>query len=224
MLGVPALLLTTLEELTEEQLKTFQSHLTSSQLPDCPPIPESQLENTDRQVTVDQMVKRYDPERAVKITLMTLKWMNRVDLAEKLERDHTRDSRPVCSQALYPPSVVMEKPYRFLPYSVQHNLQRPQILSVPALLLTTLEELTEEQLKTFQSNLTRGKLPDCPPIPERQLENTDRQVTVDQMVKRYDHEGAVRNTVRILRRMKRVDLAEKLERDPTRVSITATTW
>ncbi|KAM9492117.1 uncharacterized protein ACWYII_004092 isoform 2-T2 [Salvelinus alpinus] len=224
MLGVPALLLTTLEELTEEQLKTFQSHLTSSQLPDCSPIPESQLENTDRQVTVDQMVKRYDPERAVKITLMTLKWMNRVDLAEKLERDHTRDSRPVCSQALYPPSVVMEKPYRFLPSSVQHSLQRPQILSVPALLLTTLEELTEEQLKTFQSNLTRGKLPDCPPIPERQLENTDRQVTVDQMVKRYDHEGAVRNTVRIMRRMKRVDLAEKLERDPPGVSITATTW
>ncbi|XP_070966109.1 apoptosis-associated speck-like protein containing a CARD [Oncorhynchus clarkii lewisi] len=81
-LDVPALLLTTLKELTEEQLKIFQSNLTTVQLLGFPPIPKSQLENTDRQVTVDQMMKRYGPERAVKITLVNLKWMNR-KLAEK---------------------------------------------------------------------------------------------------------------------------------------------
>ncbi|CAB1344233.1 unnamed protein product, partial [Coregonus sp. 'balchen'] len=88
MLDVPALLLTTLEELTEEQLKTFQSDLTSVQLDGFPPIPENQLENADRQGTVDQMVERYDPEAAVEITLMILKRMDQNDLTKKLQRDH----------------------------------------------------------------------------------------------------------------------------------------
>ncbi|KAK6300937.1 hypothetical protein J4Q44_G00290350 [Coregonus suidteri] len=88
MLDVPALLLATLEELTGEQLKTFQSNLTSVQLPDFSPIPESQLENTDRQDTVDQMVKTYSPERVVEITLRILRKMNLHDLAKKLQRDH----------------------------------------------------------------------------------------------------------------------------------------
>ncbi|XP_036804810.1 NACHT, LRR and PYD domains-containing protein 1a isoform X2 [Oncorhynchus mykiss] len=88
MLAVLDLLLTGLEELTEEQLKTFQSHLTTVQLLGFPPIPERQLENVDRQVTVDQMVKRYDPEGAVEITVEILREMNQHDLAKKLQRDH----------------------------------------------------------------------------------------------------------------------------------------
>lgn len=84
------LLLTTLEELTEEQLKTLKFYLTTFQLPDCPPIPESQLENVDRQVTVDQMVKRYGPEGAVELTQRILRMMKRVDVAEKFERYHSR--------------------------------------------------------------------------------------------------------------------------------------
>ena len=94
------------------------------------------------------------------------------------------------------------------------------MLDVPALLLTTLEELTEEQLKIFQSNLTTVQLPDFPLIPERQLENTDRQDTVDQMMKSYGPERAVRNTLKILRRRNLDDLAEKLERYHTRGNIT----
>ncbi|XP_038835174.1 uncharacterized protein LOC120032971 [Salvelinus namaycush] len=235
MLDVPALLLTSLEELTEEQLKTFQSHLTSDQLPGFPPIPESQLENTDRQETVDQMVKRYGPERAVRNTLMILRLMNRVDLAVKLERDHTRGIPTASFQCFPPPrSYGSIQPFlsrfsSFLPSgsskqllssisgsSGQLSSQRPFMLDVPALLLTSLEELTEEQLKTFQSHLTSDQLPGFPPIPESQLENTDRQETVDQMVKRYGPERAVRNTLMILRLMNRVDLAVKLERDHTR--------
>ncbi|CAB1344227.1 unnamed protein product, partial [Coregonus sp. 'balchen'] len=113
MLDVPALLLTTLEEFTEEQLKTFQSNLTSVQLPGFPLIPESQLENTDRQDTVDQMVKRYGPERAVEITLNTMRKMDLGDLAEKLERDHRGDSPlllepndPIVGQAFTLPSAT----------------------------------------------------------------------------------------------------------------------
>uniref|UniRef100_A0A4W5LDW8 Pyrin domain-containing protein n=1 Tax=Hucho hucho TaxID=62062 RepID=A0A4W5LDW8_9TELE len=124
MLDVPALLLTTLEELTEEQLKIFQSNLSIGWLLGFPPIPSRQLENADGQDTVDQMVKRYDPEGAVRNTLMILRWMNLDDLAEQLERDHTRDSNTVFpSQALYPSSVVMGKPYRFRIPSVQDSLQ-----------------------------------------------------------------------------------------------------
>ncbi|XP_029595652.1 NACHT, LRR and PYD domains-containing protein 1b allele 1-like isoform X6 [Salmo trutta] len=172
ILDVPTLLLTSLEELTEDQLKTFQSNLTSGWMLGFPPIPKSQLRNTDIQVTVDQMVERYGPEGAVGITLMILRWMNRHDVAEKLERDHTR-----------------------------------------VLLMTSLQELTEDQLKTFLFNLTSGRMLVFPPIPKRQLRNTDIQVTVDQMVERYGPEGAVEITLMILRWMNRHDVAEKLERD-----------
>uniref|UniRef100_A0AAZ3QMX1 Pyrin domain-containing protein n=1 Tax=Oncorhynchus tshawytscha TaxID=74940 RepID=A0AAZ3QMX1_ONCTS len=289
MMDVPALLLTCLEELTEEQLKTFQFYLSSVQLLGLPPIPERQLENTDRQVTVDQMVKRYDPEGAVIITLRILRRMNLDDLAEKLERYHTRvlqeltedqlkkfqssgrtcvfppipksqlentDRQDTVGQMVktYGPERAVRNTLKILWRIKQHDVAqklerdhtrattwwrdssdsdkwrrrkeglvmgRPSMTHpVPALLLTTLEELTEEQLKTFQSHLTIGRMLDFPPIPERQLENTDRQNTVDQMVKRYGPEGAVRNIWRILRRMNLDDLAEKLERDHTRGNIT----
>ncbi|KAM9492113.1 uncharacterized protein ACWYII_004091 isoform 2-T2 [Salvelinus alpinus] len=236
MLDVPALLLTTLEELTEEQLKTFQSHLTSGQLFGFPPIPERQLENTDRQDTVDHMVKRYGPERAVEITLWILREMKLDDLAENLQRDYTRgiptasykssfQLRPKSSfdDALLSSSFLSLDSSQTLSLtsagsSGQLSSQRPFMLDVPALLLTTLEELTEEQLKTFQSHLTRGWMLGFPPIPESQLENIDRQDTVDHMVKRYGPERAVEITLWILREMKLNDLADKLERDHTRVS------
>ncbi|KAM9492114.1 uncharacterized protein ACWYII_004091 isoform 3-T3 [Salvelinus alpinus] len=287
MLDVPALLLTTLEELTEEQLKTFQSHLTSGQLFGFPPIPERQLENTDRQDTVDHMVKRYGPERAVEITLWILREMKLDDLAENLQRDYTRgiptasykssfqlrpkssfddallsssflsldssqtlsltsagSSGQLSSQEVAasekerkPAGEESEEPSSELPSTSsgmwtpsggkrrfleisrrKRKLNRPFMLDVPALLLTTLEELTEEQLKTFQSHLTRGWMLGFPPIPESQLENIDRQDTVDHMVKRYGPERAVEITLWILREMKLNDLADKLERDHTRVS------
>uniref|UniRef100_A0A8C7K655 Uncharacterized LOC109887372 n=1 Tax=Oncorhynchus kisutch TaxID=8019 RepID=A0A8C7K655_ONCKI len=251
MLDVPALLLTGLEELTEEQLKIFQISLTTVQLPDFPPIPESQLENTDRQNTVDQMVKRYGPEGAVRNTWRILRRMNLDDLAEKLERYYSRGiptkdykslvhprpksslshlynaihPSPSSSSSILPSGSSKELLSLTTGSSGQLSSQRHQILAVPALLLTTLEELTEEQLKTFQFYLTSGRMLDFPPIPERHLDNTDRQVTVDQIVKRYDHEGAVRNTLKILRRMNLDDLAEKLQRDHIRaVSTTETKW
>ncbi|XP_036795890.1 uncharacterized protein LOC110485388 isoform X1 [Oncorhynchus mykiss] len=198
------LLLTSLQELTEDQLKKFQS---SGRIFGIPHIPESKLDNTDRQDTVDQMVESDDAEEAVVITIWILREIGRHDVAEKLERDHTRattwrrDSSDSDKWRRRKKDVVM---------------RRPSMLDVPALLLTTLKELTEEQLKTFQSNLTTVQLPDFPLIPESQLENTDRQDTVDQMMKSYGPERAVRNTLKILRRRNLDDLAEKLERDHTR--------
>ncbi|CAB1344221.1 unnamed protein product, partial [Coregonus sp. 'balchen'] len=187
MLAVPVLLLTALEEMNPHELKTFQSFLTSGLLPDCPPIPESQLQNADRQVTVDQMVKTYGPERARMLAVPALL----LTTLEELTGEQLK--------------------------TFQFKLTSVQLLGFPpipeTLLLATLEELTEEQLKTFQSNLTSGWMLVFPPIPESQLENADRQDTVDQMVKRYGPEGAVEITLRILRRMMLRDLAEKLETD-----------
>uniref|UniRef100_A0AAZ3P177 Pyrin domain-containing protein n=1 Tax=Oncorhynchus tshawytscha TaxID=74940 RepID=A0AAZ3P177_ONCTS len=196
-LDIPALLLTSLEEMNPDELRRFQSYLSSGWMLGFPPIPESQLENTDRQDTVDQMVKSYGPERAVRNTGRILRKMDRDDLAEKLQRDHTRattwrrDSSDSDKWRRRKEGLVM---------------RRPSMLDVPALLLTGLEELTEEQLKIFQFDLSSDQLPGFPPIPESQLENTDRQNTVDQMVKRYGPEGAVRNTLKILRRMNLDDL------------------
>ncbi|XP_045076551.1 pyrin-like [Coregonus clupeaformis] len=297
MLAVPSLLLTTLEEMNPHELKTFQWSLTSGLLPDCPPIPESQLENADRQVTVDHMVKTYGPERAVEITLRILRGMKRVDLAEKLETDHRGGTastshlplftprprsvlspvglppispllsfggssmnsllltsagisgqlrsqeeaasemerkpaweesgelpstssgmpRTIFSQCGYPPGPP---PPSFLSHlgsfsGSSGQLRSQRMLAVPALLLTTLEEMNPHELKTFQSFLTSGLLPDCPPIPESQLENADRQVTVDQMVKTYGPERAVEITLRILRGMG-VDPSEVRDRSQRR--------
>ncbi|CAB1344224.1 unnamed protein product, partial [Coregonus sp. 'balchen'] len=237
VLDIPALLLTTLGKLSEKQLKRFLCFLTSGQLPGFPPIPERQLQNADRQVTVDHMVKTYAPERVVEITLRILRWMDQNDLAEKLLRDHTRGNIARMYINLYitvqwscliwkmnqndlaeklerdQRSRIVDKDPNCLSIPLLSSPLFPLFPPFPALLLTTLEEFTGEQLKTFQSDLTSGQLADFPPIPERQLENAVRQNTVDHMVKRYDSEGAVEITLWILRRMNLDNLAEKLERD-----------
>ncbi|XP_064815413.1 uncharacterized protein LOC135531206 isoform X3 [Oncorhynchus masou masou] len=241
-LDIPALLLTTLEEMNSGELRRFQSYPTSGRICGFPPIPESQLKNTDRQNTVNQMVKRYGPEGAVGITLRILREMDLDDLAENLKRDHTRGIPTVWyKSSVQPRPFDSSIPPRFSSSSSfllsgsskelslttgssgQLSSQRSSMLDVPALLLTTLKELTEEQLKIFQFYLcaaqvsfTSGRMLGSPPIPESQLENTDRQVTVDQMVKRYDPEEAVEITIWILREMDLDDLAEKLERYHTR--------
>uniref|UniRef100_A0AAZ3NUS6 Pyrin domain-containing protein n=1 Tax=Oncorhynchus tshawytscha TaxID=74940 RepID=A0AAZ3NUS6_ONCTS len=189
MMDVPALLLTGLEELTEEQLKTFQFYLTSVQLLGFPPIPERQLENTDRQVTVDQII---------------LKGMNLDDLAEKFERYYSRGNITIMYINLYITITVQCR---------SNQKEHSTDFIITFILLLT------KQLKTFQFYLTSVQLLGFPPIPERQLENTDRQVTVDQIVKRYDPEGAVRITLKILKGMNLDDLAEKLERDYIRENV-----
>ncbi|XP_055762374.1 uncharacterized protein LOC129839125 [Salvelinus fontinalis] len=187
MLDVPALLLTTLEELTEEQLKTFQSHLTSGQLFGFPSIPESQLENVDRQDTVDQMVQRYGPERAVEITVEILREMNLHDLAKKLQRDHRGKKR----KRITPPTG-----------------DTAGTTKVHFMLLNTLKGLGRGDLKTFQFHLTHDV---DDPISRSQLEDADRLVTVDRMVQSYCDEGAVKITLEILRKMGQNKMADELK-------------
>ena len=90
------LLWVTLEKLTTEELKRFQSFLTTG-LPGYPPIPESQLKNADREKTVDLMVEKYKPEGAEKITKEILRKMNRRDLVKDLI---IRGNRSICSDQI----------------------------------------------------------------------------------------------------------------------------
>uniref|UniRef100_A0A4W5QVD7 NACHT domain-containing protein n=1 Tax=Hucho hucho TaxID=62062 RepID=A0A4W5QVD7_9TELE len=81
-------LLAILNDLVSEELKTFKWHLTiENQLDGFLHIPKGQLEKSDTQDIVDQMVQKYRENVAVKITLDILKKMSRNDLAEKLNRD-----------------------------------------------------------------------------------------------------------------------------------------
>uniref|UniRef100_A0A8C8JXN4 B30.2/SPRY domain-containing protein n=1 Tax=Oncorhynchus tshawytscha TaxID=74940 RepID=A0A8C8JXN4_ONCTS len=84
--------------------------------------------------------------------------------------------------------------------------------SVLELLLDTLDSLVSSELKRFQYLLTKNMLDGWFPIPKSRLENADREDTVEKMVSAYSHEGAVKISLTILRKMGQNDLAMKLER------------
>ncbi|XP_064815499.1 caspase recruitment domain-containing protein 8-like isoform X2 [Oncorhynchus masou masou] len=132
---------------------------------------------------------------------------------EQMSAGTERDKLPSTSSGRLTPSGEKRRGLETVISRLEMLNVGKKTLDISALLLTGLEELTEEQLKTFQSNLTTIQTLGFPPIPESQLENTDRQVTVDQMVKRYGPERAVRNTLRILREMDLDDLSKKIERE-----------
>ncbi|XP_073699848.1 NACHT, LRR and PYD domains-containing protein 3-like [Garra rufa] len=84
MASVKRLLYDTLDDLEEEKLKRFKSYLREDG-----PIPASVLEKANVTDTADQMLDRFGPERAVKITLDILKKINQNHLAKELENKHT---------------------------------------------------------------------------------------------------------------------------------------
>ncbi|KAI2644008.1 NLR family CARD domain-containing protein 3 [Labeo rohita] len=80
MASVKRKLYDTLDDLEKEKLKRFKSYLREDG-----PIPVSELEEAGTTDTVKQMLDRFGPERAVKITLDILKKMNQNHLSEQLE-------------------------------------------------------------------------------------------------------------------------------------------
>lgn len=73
---------------------------------------------------------------------------------------------------------------------------------VPELLLDTLEELVDKELRTFQWFLYSNVLEGFPHIPKSRVDGGDRPGTVDVLVQTYGYDGAVTVTVDILTRMK----------------------
>ncbi|XP_029520813.2 NLR family CARD domain-containing protein 3-like isoform X1 [Oncorhynchus nerka] len=88
MSSVAELLLATLEDLLEVDLKTFKWRLTQDVLEGFPHIPVSQLENADRLDITNTMVETYGPEGAVKISLEILRKMNQNQLSDRLKNQY----------------------------------------------------------------------------------------------------------------------------------------
>lgn len=83
---------------------------------------------------------------------------------------------------------------------------------VPELLLDILEELVDKELRTFQWYLYSDVLEGFPHIPRSRIEGSDREGTVDLLVKTYGYDNAVTVTVDILTRMKLKLWAETLQK------------
>lgn len=83
---------------------------------------------------------------------------------------------------------------------------------VPELLLATLEELVNKELKTFHWYLYSNVLEGFPHIPKSRVDGADRTGTVDLLVQTYGYDSAVTVTVDILMRMKLKLWAETLKK------------
>ncbi|XP_073803552.1 protein NLRC3-like [Danio rerio] len=82
MANVKQLLKNSLDELKDDELKDFQWYL----MTDHREISTAELENADRRKTVDKLVSCFGSERAVKITVDTLRKIKQNQLAEELEK------------------------------------------------------------------------------------------------------------------------------------------
>uniref|UniRef100_A0A4W5NID6 Pyrin domain-containing protein n=1 Tax=Hucho hucho TaxID=62062 RepID=A0A4W5NID6_9TELE len=272
MANVPELLLGSFQDLDSDELKTFQWYLKRHELDKFHSIPKSQLENANRQVTVDKMVESYSDEGAVRITLEILRKMGLNNLSENVEknykagisrkrfwkqaeRDELNEEVPSCSFEMSSVSngkrshlmsmtswlgeeledlgektqaewdeMIRDSSKMLAPSSVGHNQleitrlkekQKERIMKetqlVECMIGVFLQRLNEVKLQQFQWHLTKGKLEVFDPIPKDQLKKGDRKDTVDKMVDKYSPDGAVKITVKILRKIKLNDLAVELE-------------
>lgn len=84
MTAVKELLLETLDDLGEEELKIFKWFLQQAEiLEDFPAIPKSSLEKADKLDTLDLIVQTYN-EQSVEVTKKVLTKINRNDLVQSL--------------------------------------------------------------------------------------------------------------------------------------------
>ncbi|XP_016117643.1 tripartite motif-containing protein 16-like [Sinocyclocheilus grahami] len=124
------LLLNSLKDLRETELKEFQWHLKN----DHESISESEMEKADRLKTVDKMVECFGPEEALRITVKILKKINQNNLAVELENKHkqgqaedrSEDPAPVIAESkptevTFPNTDPRTRNY-FLQYSHQLTL------------------------------------------------------------------------------------------------------
>ncbi|GLD45795.1 E3 ubiquitin-protein ligase TRIM21-like isoform X1 [Lates japonicus] len=80
-----------------------------------------------------------------------------------------------------------------------------------------LQELGQEEFKRFKWFLKKdGILEDFPGIPWAQLENAERQDTVDLMVQKYQDSGAQKVTLKVLEKLNRNDLVQHLQNSSLR--------
>ena len=77
-------LLDIMDDLIDDEIKTFKWHLKQEKVDDIEPIKASKLSKAERDDVVDLMVQKYEVAGAVKVTISILKKINRIDLVTKL--------------------------------------------------------------------------------------------------------------------------------------------
>lgn len=89
-------------------------------------------------------------------------------------------------------------------------MSAPEPVRTEKVLKEHLDELTENELRSFQWYVTNHQ-GDCKRIPKCELENATREETVDKLKRFYGENGAVEITVDILmNHMTHNDLATRL--------------
>lgn len=88
MASIPKILLDTLMELDDEELKTFQWHLHHHVLKGFSHIPKSKIKDKTREQTVDVLVQTFADEDAVTVTVDALLAMQFKQLSETLKQQY----------------------------------------------------------------------------------------------------------------------------------------
>uniref|UniRef100_A0A3P8Q847 Pyrin domain-containing protein n=1 Tax=Astatotilapia calliptera TaxID=8154 RepID=A0A3P8Q847_ASTCA len=79
-------------------------------------------------------------------------------------------------------------------------------------LVNILEDITDEEFKTFKWNLKNERFRDIEPIKVNRLSTAERCDAVDLMVQKYDVDGAVQVMESIFKKINRNDLVKKLRK------------
>ncbi|XP_059194783.1 uncharacterized protein LOC131975958 [Centropristis striata] len=195
MASVKELLLETLNDLSDEELKTFKEFLEFNVAQKFLPDISSMLRLTvDRAEIVDLMVQAYS-RQSVELTREVVEKMNRTDLLQRLSKH---------SSGLKGPSGNLE-------LEGSGSVMVETMASVVELLLETLAALSDEELKKFKHVLrnhihSNRRFLD---IPLLLLETTDRQDTVFSMVLTWGQQS-VEAANEVLKKLERTDLVQRL--------------
>ncbi|XP_059195879.1 uncharacterized protein LOC131976742 [Centropristis striata] len=177
----------TLNDLSSEELEEFKSLMKYEK--DFPYISRSRLKAANKADIVELLVETNSAE-CVELTKRVLKKMKRTDLEQRLS-----DISPGTKEKQQPPLI-----------------QRVEAMaSVIELLLETLKDLTDRELKEFKDVLQRQN-PFYRRFSDFSLslsQTADRQVMVFSLVL-TDRQQSLETTRNVFRKMNRIDLARKL--------------
>ncbi|XP_051265000.1 NLR family CARD domain-containing protein 3-like isoform X2 [Dicentrarchus labrax] len=159
-------LLATLEHLGTEEFRKFKWYL-QGVLESFPAIKKSQLENADREDTVDQMVQAYCIN-TIKVTTMVLREMNLNDLAEKLSIPTSKPTEiPVeCQQKL---KSKLRKKYQYAFEKITQSRNSTLLNKIYTEIHVTMEETGEVNMEHEVRQIeTASRKPDRPETTIRQ--------------------------------------------------------
>uniref|UniRef100_A0A8C4HCX5 Pyrin domain-containing protein n=1 Tax=Dicentrarchus labrax TaxID=13489 RepID=A0A8C4HCX5_DICLA len=190
-------LLSTLKDLKGKEFGEFKWNLKEDDiLEGFPGIPVAELENAERESAVDLMVQTHTGPGALKITLKNIpaftskrkRLVSGCNLSKPVNHNKV-DSRRGFSKVK---STTMAK------------------LSV--MIWKALQQLKDDEFKKFKWFLKQEDVSEGDSgISVAQLENADRQDTVDLMAQKYGDTGAIKETMKVLEKISRNDLVPSLQ-------------